>query len=192
MPSVALREWQTTATAALNAIAAARARTADTGPERRHASRELNFAYVVLLTAHFQRFCRDLHTEAVDHIVGVVAPAAVQDVVLTQMLEGRQLGRRNPTPSTLTADFGRLGFDIWLDLRRSHALNDKRRATLTNLTTWRNAIAHGDVGEAMLVPRPPLHRRHVETWRATCRALAGQLDLVVGRRVASLVGRKPW
>jgi hypothetical protein len=50
----------------------------------------------MLLSSHFQRFCRDLHTEAIDHIVAGASPRAIQAVLRSRLLENRKLDRGNP------------------------------------------------------------------------------------------------
>lgn len=109
MPSVALRRWKTEGESRLDEIAAAHAAARRSRRGRRYATQEINHAYAVLLTSQFQRFCRDLHTEAVEHIVAGVQPRAVQSVLRTRLLEARKLDRGNPNPSNLGSDFGRLG-----------------------------------------------------------------------------------
>src|SRR5438552_14272690 len=104
MPSIALLRWQTQGERQLDEIAAAHAAVGGSGRGRRHATREVNHAYAVLLTSQFQRFCRDLHTEAVEHIVAQVAPLRVRPVLKTRLFEARKLDRGNPNPSNLGPD----------------------------------------------------------------------------------------
>lgn len=68
VPSAALQTWKSTAKGALDEIAAAHAAVGGQGPGRRYATQEINHAYAVLLSSQFQRFCRDLHTEAAAHV----------------------------------------------------------------------------------------------------------------------------
>ena len=63
MGSKALREWRNGSAAMLDEIEAAQAARGLLRGRRRTMSR-LTDAYVVLLSAQFQRFCRDLHSEA--------------------------------------------------------------------------------------------------------------------------------
>lgn len=53
---------------ALGEIAAAHTAVGGQGSGRRYATQEINHAYAVLLSSQFQRFCRDLHTEAAAHV----------------------------------------------------------------------------------------------------------------------------
>src|SRR5207249_1308819 len=100
MPSGALRTWRTTGARALDEIEAAHTAVGGAGPGRRYATQQINQAFAVLLSAQFQRFCRDLHTEAVDHFVAHVtaaASAAQRFIVRARFTEGRKLGTGNPT-----------------------------------------------------------------------------------------------
>jgi hypothetical protein len=192
MSSIALRRWQADAATRLDEIAAAHAAVGGSGRGRRYATQEINHAYAVLLTSQFQRFCRDLHTEAVEHVVTHVAPAALQSVFRTRLLEGRKLDRGNPNPSNLGSDFGRFGFKFWETVRASHSRSRGWQTLLEELTTWRNAISHQDFAGAALTPPPPLQLRHVKRWRSACDSLAKQLDRVVRDQVVLLVGKPPW
>jgi hypothetical protein len=191
VPSVALQTWKNTAKVALDEIAAAHAAVGGQGPGRRYATQEINHAYAVLLSSQFQRFCRDLHTEAAAHVVDAVTPVALRPVVRARMLEARKLDRGNPNPSNLGADFGRFGFDFWATVRARNARNVRRQAALENLSAWRNAIAHQDFPPA-LTPAPPLHLGTVRGWRSACSALATEFDHVVAAQLVALVGTRPW
>lgn len=192
MPSVALHRWQTEGESQLDEIAAAHAAVGGSGRGRRYATQEINHAYAVLLASQFQRFCRDLHTEAVEHIVAHIAPRAIQPVLRTRLLEGRKLDQGNPNPSNLGSDFGRFGFTFWTMVRASNARSRIWQAQLEDLTTWRNAIAHQDFSASTLTPPPPLQLRHVERWRSACRSLSRQFDPIVRDQVSVLVGEPPW
>lgn len=148
----------------------------------------------MLLSSQFQRYCRDLHTEAVDHIAAAVAPVAIQHVVRSRLLEGRKLDHGNPNKGNLGSDFGRLGFDFWNSVRARDAKNGERSDLLDQLAGWRNAIAHHDFTPitGTLQPPAPLRLETVKRWRSSCGALAKQIDAVVGAQVAALVGNAPW
>lgn len=144
MPSRSLLRWKNDRLAALDEIEAAHAAVGETGPGRRTATQQLNYAYAVLLSSQFQGFCRDLHFEAIDHIVSLLSPRSLRDVVRKQLVTGRKLDAGNPNPGNLGADFGRLGLELWPAL---HAISPRiaaRQKALEALNTWRNAIAHQD------------------------------------------------
>ena len=188
MLSVALGRWQTESRAALDEIAAAHRAIGGSRAGRRYATREINHAYVVLLSSQFQRFCRDLHTEATEHVVTRVAPATVRSVLRVRLLEGRKLDKGNPNPSNLGSDFGRFEFDFWAAVRASDRRNGERQRLLSELAEWRNAIAHQDFTTTTLTPPPPLQLLHVRRWRSACEALATYFNAALMAQIASLVG----
>jgi hypothetical protein len=81
-------------------------------PGRRYATQQINQSYLVMLSSHFQQFCRDLHSEAVDHLLRGLDPALLP-IVLSSLTSDRRLDRGNPTPGNLGSDFGRLGMTFW-------------------------------------------------------------------------------
>lgn len=191
MPSVALGTWQSSARAALDEIASAHRAVGGSGPGRRYATREVNHAYAMMLSSQFQRYCRDLHTEAVLHLVSALTPTSLRQIVRASFFEGRKLDRGNPNPGNLGSDFGRLGIDLWDAVRRRNPQNATRQAHLERLTVWRNAIAHQDFDPSTLDP-PHLRLKDVKTWRSACNALAAELDRVLGDHLTSLVGAASW
>src|SRR5215212_2696522 len=115
MPSNARVEWTTTRARSLDEIARAHRAVGGSLQGGRYATQQINRAYAVLLASQFQGFCRDLHTESVAHIVTVLAPShALLPVVSGEFTRGRQLDRGNAQPSSLKADFDRLGMDFWV------------------------------------------------------------------------------
>jgi hypothetical protein len=166
------------------------------GAGRRWVTQQINDAYIVLLAAHFQRFCRDLHTEAVWHVVAAITPHTAREMVLTNLLRDRQLDRGNAQPASLGSDFDRLGMNLWTDLIAQNKLNRRRQIRLHQLNIWRNAIGHQDFA---LKPEERLKvsgtRRTLDCakdWRSTCNSLVSELDRAVARRVQQAVGRRPW
>jgi hypothetical protein len=192
MPSIALQHWRKDAHAALDQVADVHSALSGSGAGRRHAAQEIRHAYAVLLGAHFQRFCRDLHSEAVLYVVAAVAPPPLRHVFSVRLMEGRKLDRGNPNPANLGSDFGRFGFDFWAAVDRRDARNVTRRALLEQLSAWRNAIAHQDFDPMKLVPPPPLRLAQVKVWRSACAALAHEFDRVIRDQLAIVVGKAPW
>ena len=143
--STALQTWTNDAKGALDEIAAAHVAVGGSARGRRHATQEINHAYAVLLSSQFQRYCRDLHTESVAHVVNAVTPASLRPVVRARFLEGRKLDRGNPNPGNLGSDFGRLGFAFWDAVRNRDTRNQTRQDVLEKLSVLRNAIAHQDL-----------------------------------------------
>lgn len=189
--SLALTNWLGVRATQLDQIAHAHRAVGGAGRGRRYATEQINHAYAVLLSSQFQAFCRDLHSEAVDHIVSSVTPVPMQHVLRVRLLENRFVDRGNPTPGNLGSDFGRLGLILWDALYADDARNAERRASLEELNAWRNAIAHQDFDPAR-VGTEGLRLARVNGWRQRCSNLAGCLDRVLRDHVATLAGSSPW
>src|SRR5689334_11160543 len=113
MPSLALQSWLTTRAALLDEIESAHRSVGGTGPGRRTATQQLNFAYAVLLSSHFQGFCRDLHSECAFVLASKVTPASLQATIQAEWLRNRKPDQGNPNPGNIGADFNRLGVVLW-------------------------------------------------------------------------------
>jgi hypothetical protein len=191
MASVALQTWLTTAKSELDEIEIAHAAVGGTAPGRRYATLQLNHAYAMLLSSQFQRFCRDLHTEAASFLAKNGALGPFQSVALTALTQGRKLDTGNPNEGNVGSDFARLGMiNLWNDVSVHHGRNPSHRKKLKTLAEWRNAIAHQDfskVGKATT-----LTLGTVQSWRAACGGLAVTLDSLVGDYVHQVVGPRPW
>src|SRR5438874_994896 len=144
MPSGSLQTWRTVRRAALDELAAAHRRVGGVGRGRRYATQQINQAYAVLLSSQFQGYCRDLHTESAEALVGMIALVKLRQTVLTEFLWNRKLDRGNPNPANLGSDFERLGIRFWVDVDAADSRNRQRRQWLATLNEWRNAIAHQD------------------------------------------------
>jgi len=79
MPSKALLHWRNDRVPRLNEVDTQCAATLAIAPLPNLADENLR-GYVMLLSAHFQGFCRDLHTECVQ-IVAAVVDAAMQPMI---------------------------------------------------------------------------------------------------------------
>jgi hypothetical protein len=191
MPSASLRTWVGPRAAKLDEIEAAHAALSGSGRGRRWATEQVNHAYAVLLSSQFQAFCRDLHSECVDGLVGAVSDHPTEKIVRAQFVLLRRLDRGNPTPGNIGADFDRLGLELWPAVRNIDSRNASRQLRLEQLSAWRNAIAHQDFGRSPLVPAR-LHLATVRAWRRTCDALAHSFDRVLRGYLAHITGSKPW
>ncbi|MGL6094673.1 MAG: hypothetical protein ACRC7O_02580 [Fimbriiglobus sp.] len=176
---------------ALDEIEAAHRSVGGGGPGRRYATHHINQAYAVLLSAQFQGFCRDLHTEAVDAIVSVTEPAAVRLIVRKELLANRKLDRGNPNPGNIGADYNRFGFTFWSAVAEADARNSARQALLEDLNRWRNAIAHQEFDPAVL-GGATLQMAQVRSWRSACNELAKCFDDVLRTELAAITGHDPW
>jgi hypothetical protein len=147
----------------------------------------------MLLSAQFQGFCRDLHSECVKFLVRPVADPDLREMLFNNLLFGRRLDRGNPNRGTIGADFNRLGLEFWprVDVHRPE--NSARGTALEELSEWRNAIAHQDFSTSMLrAGRPSLTLAQVRVWRKACDGLARSFDEVMRDHLSLLTGSAPW
>jgi hypothetical protein len=81
----------------LDEIEAAHRAVGGSGRGRRYATQQINQAYAVMLSSQFQRFCRDLQSEAVDELAKRIALPDVAEIFRLQLTTGRKLDSgRNP------------------------------------------------------------------------------------------------
>lgn len=189
MPSHALSMWRSEAARALDEVEAAHAAVGGTQRGRRHTTQQLNYAYTLLLSSQFQRYCRDLHSEAVLVMFGQVAgPLGL--LVRQRFVSNRKLDAGNPNPGNIGSDFGALfAVRFWDHVDALSASHEGRRKLLEELNVWRNAIAHHDFTHTTTT-RLPLNT--VKRWRKALDQLAVAFDEVVARLVLAIVGHRPW
>lgn len=191
MSSRSWQVWITKRAAELDEIEAAHRSVGGSGRGRRFATEQLNHAYAVLLASQYQGFCRDLHSECIEHLVGTVTHGALQSVLGAEFQFGRALDRGNASPAAIGTDFGRLGIDLWATVYAEDPRNLRRRARLEELNDWRNAIAHQDFTRPQDASRP-LHLARVRVWRNVCFRLGLSFDSVLRAYLARLCGVAPW
>lgn len=191
LPSQSIARWRGERSTSLDEIEAAHASVGGEARGRRYATQQINHAYAVLLTSQFQGFCRDLHSECVDHLVAL-SPPQLQPVVRAQFIWGRALDRGNPSPGNIGSDFGRLGLAFWAEVRAHQHQNDRRQQYLEELNAWRNAIAHQDFDPVRLGGTTTLHLATVRRWRSSLNVLAGSFDVVLGGYLQTLLTTHPW
>src|SRR5438552_3149352 len=102
MPSRSYQHRVTVGASALDEIEAAHRAVGGAGPGRRTATQQINYAYAMLLSAQFQRFCRDLHSECVDILASAAGSPTVQQLFRTDLLLHRRLDRGNPNPGNVS------------------------------------------------------------------------------------------
>ena len=193
MPSQSLHRWQTEARAALDQIQSAHAAVGGSKRGRRYATLQINHAYLVLVSSHFQRFCRDLHGEAIDQLCRQGHPHDPRRDILRYGLSlNRQLEARNPTPAAIGADFERFNLRFWDVVKsKSPARNRRRQELLDELNKWRNAIAHQDFAHNNLSPNG-VTLSLVRRFRSACDDLARRFDAVLATHLATMMGVAPW
>jgi hypothetical protein len=189
MPSNSLTKWRGARTDALNEIENAHAIVGGTARGRRYATRQINYSYAALLSSHFQGFCRDLHSECIDHIVAAT-PAQLQAFLRVEFVWNRSLDKGNPHPGGIGSDFNRLGIQFWPSVSRRDARNVRRNQLLQELIDWRNAIAHQDFDP--VGGDPTLRLTDVRAWRRAVGALADDFDQTMYNYLAALLGGAPW
>lgn len=192
MPSNAHVAWCSERVASLDEIEQAHARVAGTDRGRRFTTQQINRAYAVILSSQFQAFCRDLHSESVDHLINAVQPAAFQIALRAEYLLNRQLDKGNPHPGAIGSDFNRLGMVFWADVDARDARNAIRKNHLEELNTWRNAIAHHDFSSPQMGGVSVLRLALIRRWRTAANNLANTFDRVLRDHIQSIVGHPPW
>jgi len=185
VPSASLLQWQNDRMPRLQQFDLQCAASLTTVPPNAQLIDENLRGYVVLLSAHFQGFCRDLCTEAAQVIVTKVRPA-LQSLVQNQFTAHRKLDHGNPNLQHLKDDFNRFGFA--LDLTVDPA-NLPRLAHLSALNKWRNVAAHQGTTAPVGIP---LNLPSLQSWRTSCDGLATSLDDIVYNHLRRLLRRVPW
>ncbi len=185
MPSAALQSWLTDRIPRLDEIDTQCAASLARVPPNLHLQEENLRGYIVLLSAHFQGFCRDLYTESAQIVVSRVR-ASLQNIVQTQFATNCALDHGNPNLQNVKKDFER--FDFTLNLDAADPSNPMRLRHLAELNKWRNiATHHGDV------PPPGLPTlADLRVWKDSCHGLAASLDGIIYNRLRKILRRAPW
>ncbi len=193
MPSNALQRWLVERTAVLDEVERAHRFVHGSGPGVRDAMQQINQAYAVLLSAQFQAFCRELHTESADWMARPSTNPHHRLMVLENLVGKRKLDHGNPNPGNIGEDFNRFHIAFWTSVDAHHSRNPNRKQALEDLNTWRNAIAHQDFKSSMIrAGRPVLTLAHVKSWRSSCNGLANSFDDVMHSHITLLTGNAPW
>lgn len=182
MPSRALGRWKNVAHHALDELESAHMALGGESRGRRYATLQVNHAYTILLSSQFQGFCRDLHTEAIDALVGLIPSMELQQITRNLLIQKRKIDFGNPNPGNLGSDFGRLGMDLWPRVRALDVRNKRRQERLETLNAWRNSVAHQDWTER----GPSLRLEDVRVWRRACEGLAKDFDRAVTNHIHAL------
>ena len=183
MPSAALQHWTTDRTLRLMAVDAHCGNPAPANPLLVEESLR---AYVMLLSGHFQGFCRDLYTEC-SQVITAAAPVNLQFALQTQLAAEMKLESGNPTVEAIRKDFERFGFTLDFSLEPA---NGPRLTHIGQLNKWRNAVAHQKPAPPAGVP--PLTLAEVQGWRTSCDELAAWLDGFMYNKMSGILGSAPW
>jgi hypothetical protein len=186
MPSASLLRWQNDRMPRLSQVDAQCAAALTLTPPQPDLVEENLRGYVLLLSAHFQGFCRDLSTESSQVVVSKVR-ASLQSLIQAQFTAHRKLDHGNPNLQTLREDFERFGFTLNLEAR--DPANRARLQDLAVLNRWRNVAAHhGTIPAGTPLLSLPLLR----AWRHACDGLATSLDDVLYNELRKILRRSPW
>ena len=191
MYSGSLIRWNGERADALDEIEHAHVMVGGTERGRRYATQQINYSYTTLLSSHFQGFCRDLHSECVEHIAAIV-PLQLRDFLRMEFVWNRSLSRGNPHPGAIASDFNRLGIKFWPEVYAFDARNERRQELLQELIAWRNAIAHQDFDPVVPGGVATLHLARVKGWRSALNALARSFDRTMYNYLQVLLGGAPW
>lgn len=186
MPSQALGIWQNQRFRELDEIQYAHYSVGGGGRGRRFATQQVNNSYLMLLSAQFQGFCRDLHSECVDHLLIQITPLRLQQALREACTASLVLDKGNPNEYNIKKDFSRLSFDL------TPVFKSGRSKRLTMLNCWRNAIAHQDFDQTKLNGQTKLRLAQVRVFRSLCNRLAKMMDKCAQPHIHAITGQHPW
>jgi len=192
MYSVSCHKWTNVRSKSLDEIERTHTAVEGIGRGRRYATQQINRAYAVLLAAHFQGYCRDLHSECLDHLVSSLIPTMIQPIVRAEFDLNRQLKAKNAQKGSIGSDFNRLGISFWKEVEAHNLAKSAHIALLAEMNEWRNAIVHEDYDPTKLGGTTTLQLTKVKKWRKACNKLARSFDAVMRQYVQSLIGSSPW
>ena len=185
-PSQALQEWNTTRRSKLDKVEVQCVWAGSLAPADPEMLAEHLRAYVTLLSAHFQGFCRDLYTEASFKVVARIRQVGLRPIVQAQFAAGLKVDKANPTLDALSEDFGRFGIT---DLKAAIGTDppaDTHKGRLKAMNSCRNKCAHGEP----LIPE--LLLANIQAWRGSCDWLASRLNAVVYDKLWVAFRAAPW
>ncbi|MDX1874362.1 hypothetical protein SBI67_19755 [Mycolicibacterium sp. 120266] len=162
---------------------------------RRHDAEHLLGAIVARLVAEFQGYCRDVHDEAVDHVVGClgITDAGLLALTRTAYIRRRDLSTGNPTWKALENDFGRLDMRFTREMDARFTTAPALRRKLDDLMFARNAFVHAEEAKLQRCrDRNHLWLRQMRIWRTALNRLTGSIDTAVGAHLKALTGQNPW
>lgn len=194
MPSVARSSWTTSRAARLNQLTEAhrllrKNRRSNTAPLE-----AVNWSMILVLAAEFQGFARELHDEAAEFLASSMAQGDQNyfEIIRNNLTLKRELDSVNAKPSSLSADFKRLGIsDLWNDIETANPAGAQWRAQLGTLNAARNAIAHHNPGKLQTLG-VAISANTTRSWRAACNGVSKQMDIALKDYLARTTGRRPW
>jgi len=145
--------------------------------------------YVMLVSGHFQGFCRDLYTECAQ-LCAAAVPVTMLSTVQSQFTAGLALNTGNPTHENIRKDFER--FDFPLNLGGAAPENPPRVTHLGHLNYWRNHVAHQKATPPPVGVPAVLTLADIRAWRASCDGLATALDDIMQQELTRILDASPW
>jgi hypothetical protein len=185
MPSLALQRWHADRLPRLAHLDAQCAASLALTPPNPLLVDENFRGYVVLLSAHFQGFCRDLYAESVQTVVSRARPT-LQSLFQAQFFSKLRLDSGNPNHQHIREDFERFGPVLDLAPTAADKVHLNRLAALNQ---WRNLAAHHGTVPASI---PPLSLPLLRDWRDSCDWLARSLDGILYNWLRKILRRSPW
>lgn len=197
MTSTALDDWRGVRADRLDELLDAHSRIGGTGPGRRYRTEQLNLSLILRLAGEFQGFARDLHDQAIEEIYARISAwnPVWANTTEDQLTNRRDLDRRNATPSTLAADFSKIGLDLWPALRSRDTRNPQRQHHLERLNQARNAIAHDNTAgfQRLASEGVRLDLATFRQWRSAADQIAAGMDRLVAEHLARTFNTPvPW
>ncbi len=197
MPSAALIRWQNDRMARLGhtdahcvtLLAPPPAAAPAASPVAPPLAQEGVQGYVMLVSGHFQGFCRDLYTECAQ-LCASAAPATLRPAIQAQFAAELAMNFGNPTNKNIRKDFQRFGFS--LDLPGAAPGNPLRLTHLAHLNYWRNHVAHQKATPPPAGVPAVLTLADIQAWRASCDGLATSLDVIMRQELTRILGTAPW
>ena len=190
MPSQALTDWMTVRLMRLNEFDH---QISNNVPPLSLTLQDGNLrAYVMLLSADFQGFCRDLYSECTQKFATALTPE-LATVMQFQCSANRLLEKTNPSYKAIKSDFGRFGIIVANALapdQMTKANNDRRKTHLERLGLWRNYCAHHNPAEPQKAGVFSLAA--VREWKVSCAEFAAELDRIMGDFIKAQTKVQPW
>lgn len=194
MPSVARFSWTTSRAARLNQLSEAHRLLRRDSPRNSGPLEALNWSTILVLAAEFQGFARELHDETAEFLASSMARGDLNyfEIARNNLTAKRELDSVNAKPSSINADFKRLGIsDLWVEIERSNSAGARWRAELGMLNVARNAIAHNNPAKLRGLG-VPINARTIRSWRAYCNNVSQQMDRALKAYLFTTTGRRPW
>ena len=188
MPSIALNRWQTDRVPRLDRVDAHCAALLGTPAPVPDLGEEALQGYVMLLSGHFQGFCRDLYKECAQTFALNFA-AILQDALIGQFSAELKLDGGNPTIENIRKDFERFG--VRLNLPGVDPVNATRITDLGHLNQWRNHAAH-QKETPLPAGVPLLTLAGVQASKVSCTGLAVSLDGIMYNELKRILAAAPW